>query len=191
MALTAGVIVAIILSAVIFFFAVGIHRRQQLLNLKRSEYLVAKRDNAAHWKRFETCQIEIDRCSSDVKMRTRDLHVMILEMDKKRNEIREILDILREENDRADLEMDRELTKIVERRKLILRTHWKELNGVKTLFIQKMKEISQLRGGISSVLARKDDEYLKWTRTKMQMERLKREFEAVSRSSIFSFSRKQ
>lgn len=191
MALTAGVIVALVLSVIVFFFAVGIHRRQQLLNLKRSEYLVVKRDNAVHWKRFETCQIEIDRCKSDVKMRTRDLNVMILDMDKKRNEIREVLNILREENDRADLEMDRDLTKIVERRKMILRTHWKEMNGLKTLFIQKMKEVSQLRGGIASVTTRKDDEYLKWTRTKMQMERLKREFEAVSRSSIFSFSRKQ
>jgi hypothetical protein len=191
MALTAGVIVALVLSVVIFFIAVGIHRRQQLLNLKRSEYLVAKRDNAAHWKRFETCQVEIDRCKSDVKMRSRDLHVMILEMDKKRNEIREILNILREESERADLEMDRELAKIVERRKMILRTHWKEMNGIKTLFIQKMKEISQFRAGIANVLSRKDDEYVKWNKTKMQMERLKREFEAVSRSSIFSFSRKQ
>jgi len=190
MAITAGVVFALVISILILVFAVAFHRRQLILNQKRAEYLTIKRDNASHWKRFETCQVEIDRYKSDVKLRSRDLHVMIVEMDKKRHEIRDVLEILREENDQADNEMDRELTKIVERRKGILRGHWKELNGMKTLFIQKMGDVSQLKSGIDSVLLRKDDEYQKWAKTKVQMERLKNEFDAVSRSSIFSFSGK-
>ncbi|MCE5272851.1 hypothetical protein LLH00_16350 [bacterium] len=190
MAITAGVVFALVISITILIFAMAFHRRQIILNQKRAEYLTVKRDNAAHWKRFETCQVEIDRYKADVKLRSRDLNVMIVEMDKKRHEIRDVLEILRDENDQAENDMDRELTKILERRKGILRGHWKELNGMKTLFIQKMADVSQLKSGIDSVVVRKDDEYQKWAKTKIKMDRLKNEFEAVSRSSLFSLSGK-
>lgn len=185
---TAGVIAALLLSLLILFYAISVHRRQQLLNRKRAEYMAVKKENAAHWKRFESSQIEIDRQKADIKARTRDLNVMILDMDHKRKEIREVLDILKEESDRMDSRVDQDISKIVERRKQILRTHWKETNGLKTLFIQKMQEVGQLRAGIDNTLSRKDSEYIKWTQTKLQMARLKHEFETISRSSILNYS---
>ena len=190
MFITAGVIAALVLSLVIFFFAVTVHRRQQMLSQKRAEYVAVKRDNASHWKRFETSQVEIDRLKADVKARVRDLNVMILDMDGKRKEIREVLEILKEENDNMDNRMDHDLSKIVERRKQILKAHWKEMNGLKTLYIQKMQEVAAMRGGMNGLLSKKDSEYVKWNKTKLQMERLKREFDSISRSSIMSFSKK-
>lgn len=189
--LLSAVIAAIIISMVILFYAVTVHRRQQLLNEKRAEYLSVKRDNSNHWKRFESSQVEVDHLRVDINARTRDLNMIFVDMERKRKEVREVLEILKDENDRVNSQMDRELSKIVDRRKQILRTHWKEMNGLKTIYIQKMQEVGQLHEGVENILSRKDAEYEKWDHTRLRMAHLKHEFEIISRSSFLSFARRE
>jgi hypothetical protein len=189
MYVTGGIVIALIFSTVVLLLAVKVYRRQQMLDQKRAEYLSFKKMNTAHWKRFETCQVEIDRIKADGKVKSREISLLIVEMDRKRREIREILEILKDESDHMDGAMDRDLLRIADRRKQILKAHWKELNGRKTAFLLKAQELQQCLGAVDGIIQRKDQEYAKWNETKLQLERLKQEFEQLSRSSVLSFLR--
>ncbi len=180
-------IAALAISLGVLGVAMIYFRHQRSLQEKKNQYQILHKECGAIWRRYESCQGDIDRMRANYTGRVREMNLLLGDVDAKRREIRDVLEILKEESRRVDLEMDRDLLRIIERRKGILQRAWNEYDGKKAAYLGKLQLAHQSQEGMSSINLRRDQEYQRWSQVKLRMERAKREYEALARRSVFSF----
>ncbi|HUU26170.1 MAG TPA: hypothetical protein VM123_00020 [archaeon] len=190
MYLTILFLVILILALVALAVAMAYYRRQRMLDEKKVHYLGLRKENGNHWRRFESYQADIDRIRSDYNARLREIAILLGEIEQKRKEVRDVLGILKEEVRQKDDSMDRDLGKIIDRRKDIYRKLWSEFNGKKALYLSKLRQAKQSQVAIQNTNVKKDQEYQRWNETKILMERVKKEYESLLRNPLFSFMKK-
>jgi len=170
--------------------AMAIYRHQRMLAEKKAPYLAARKQGDSSKDRFESSQAEITRLRTDYNNILAEMTLLQTEIKEKRKEIKEILDILKEETSHLDEEMNQEFVKIVERRKELLKANWKLFNGKKTAYLEKLKQAQKDKDSMNKVMKKKDEAFRKWTEANVQMKRIAEEYEVLKKSSLFSF-RKQ
>jgi len=185
-----GLLVLLVGSLGLLMVAMAIYRHQRMLAEKKAQYLAARKQSDSYRARFESSQAEITRLRTDYNNILAEMTLLQTEMKEKRKEIKEILDILKEETSHLDEEMNQEFVKIVERRKEILKANWKLLNGEKNAYLEKLKQAQKDKDSMNKVMKKKDEAFRKWTEANVQMKRIAEEYEVLKKSSLFSF-RKQ
>ncbi|MFH1069094.1 MAG: hypothetical protein V1794_05670 [Candidatus Glassbacteria bacterium] len=191
MTLGLALIAAILICLAIFGLAIMTFRHQRLLQEKKGMYLNAHKERSLHYRRYTTCQADLERLRVSFNNRLRELGHLKVEIQAKKKEIQDILDILREESKQVDEEMEKDLTRIIERRKGMILNHWKELNGKKALYLGKLKEAQTDKGSRQSLMEKKESEFQMLSRMNSELARLKSEYERIVRRPIFSFGSKK
>jgi hypothetical protein len=166
-----------------------LHRR--LLEEKKAAYLNVRKERGFHYRRFTTCQADLERLRVSFNSRLREVNHLKNEIEGKKKEIQDILDILREEFKQVDNEMDKDLTRIIGRRKGMIVNHWKELNGKKTLYLEKLKESQVDKLSRQKLIETKESEYQMLSQLNSELARLKAEYARIARRSILSFVTKK
>jgi cell division protein FtsL len=183
-------LLVIIISLVIIGLAMAYYHRQRILQEKKIRYLNVKKENSAHWRRYESYQADIDRLRSNYNTRLREMALFKIDIDAKKKEIKEILEILKEETKHVDSVMDRDLVRIIDRRKDILKKLWTEQDGKKAAYLEKLQLARQNQVSVDIIGAKREQEYKLWDETKFLLERLKKEYDLISKRSFFPFGMK-
>jgi hypothetical protein len=179
-----------IFSLVIIGLAMAYYHRQRILQEKKIRYLNVKKENSAHWRRYESYQADIDRLRSNYNTRLREMALFKIDIDAKKKEIKEILEILKEETKHVDSVMDRDLVRIIDRRKDILKKLWTEQDGKKAAYLEKLQLAKQNQVSVDIIGSKTEQEYQLWNQTKFLLERIKKEYDLLSKRSFFHFEKR-
>jgi len=83
--------------------------------------------------------------------------------------------------------MERDLSRIIVRRKGMIENLWVGMNGKKTLWLEKLKQARADRGAQNDLIDKKDREFQLLTQLNDELGKLKREYDNILRRSILSF----
>jgi hypothetical protein len=191
MSMTMMFVVALLILASILVIAIMVFRHQRALQEKKASYLRCRKEQGFHHRRYTTFQADLDRLRVSYNSRLRDLMLLGSEIEKSKDEIREILDILREESGGVDEEMEQDLSRIILRRKGMIENLWTAMNGKKVLWLDKLKKAREDRKAQNDLIDKKDKEFKLLTELNNELGKLKREYEEISRSSVFSMTREK
>lgn len=191
--MSAGImlLLVLILSLGFLFVAIMVIRHQRMLAEKKSRYLSCMKERDYHQRRYKACQVDIDKLRGSYNNLMRDLNLLLIEMEKKRNEIKDILEILKEESRDADKQMEQDLTRIIERRKGMLKDNWQEFNGQKTIYLEKLKQAVSDKQSMSRYIMTKEEEFRKWSKLETILQQFKKEYEQMMRNPIIPFGKKK
>ena len=184
-------LLVLILSLGFLFVAIMIIRHQRMLAEKKSRYLSCMKERDYHQRRYKACQVDIDKLRGSYNSLMRDLNLLLIEMGKKRNEIMDILEILKEESRDIDEHMEQDLTRIIERRKGMLKNNWQEFNGQKTIYLEKLKQAVSDKQSMSRYIMTKEEEFRKWSKLETILQQFKKEYEQMMRNPIIPFGKKK
>jgi len=177
----------LVISAAVLFFAILVIRHQRMLSEKKSQYLSCMKQRDFHQRRYKACQVDIEKLRISHNSLLGDLNQLLIEMEQKRTGIGEVLEILREEPKGLDGQMDRDITRIIERRKSLLKNDWQKFNGLKVSCLEKLRKMISERQAINGVIMKKENEFEKWNQLEARVQQLKKEYEQIKRSSIIPF----
>lgn len=180
-----------ILSLGVLFIAILVIRRQRMLAEKKAQYLACMKQRDYHQRRFKACQVDIEKLRVSYNSLLRDLNLLLIEMGKKKKEIKEILEVLKEESKGVDGQVEQDLTRIIERRKDMLKKDWQEFNGKKTSYLEKLKQAISDRQSMNGYIMRKEEEFRKWSKLEDYLKQLKKEYARMVRNPIIPFGRKK
>ncbi len=180
-----------ILSLGVLFVAILVIRRQRMLAEKKSQYLACMKQRDYHQRRFKACQVDIEKLRASYNSLLRDLNLLLIEMGKKKKEIKEILEVLKEESKGVDGQVEQDLTRIIERRKGMLKKDWQEFNGKKTSYLEKLKQAISDRQSMNGYIMRKEEEFKKWSELEARLQQLKKEYARMVRNPIIPFGKKK
>ncbi len=183
--------VALLICLAIMVVAVLVFRHQRMLQEKKAAYQKCSKERVFHHRRYTTLQADLDRLRVSYNNRIRELMLMNSEMEKLKTEIREILEILRDESKSVDQEMEQDLSRIIERRKGMMETRWREINGKKQLWMERIKKAKADRKSQNDLIDKKDREFQLLAQFNNELLKLKSEYEELARSSILSFGKDQ
>jgi len=183
--------VALLICLGIMVVAVLVFRHQRMIQEKKAAYQKCSKERTFHHRRYTTLQADLDRLRVSYNNRIRELMLMDKEIEGLKGEIREILEILRDESKSVDQEMEQDLSRIIERRKGMTENLWNEINGKKLLWMDKIKQAKTDRNSQSGLIEKKEREYKLLAQYNNELTKLKQEFEELSRSSILSLGKKQ
>lgn len=191
--MSAGImlLLVLILSLGFLFFSILIIRHQRMIAEKKSRYLNCMKERDYHQRRYKACQVDIDKLRGSYNSLMRDLNLLLIEMEKKRNEIMDILEILKEESRDIDEHMEQDLTRIIERRKGMLKDNWQEFNGQKTIYLKKLKQAVSDKQSMSKYIMTKEEEFRKWSKLETSLQQFKKEYEQMMRNPIIPFGKKK
>ena len=116
-----------------------------------------------------------------------DIIFLSKEIETKKKVITEIIEILREEIKQIEEHTDGISTKIIERRKGMINKYWQELNGVKTAYLEKLKEVQTDKFSMESLIAKKDEEFRIYSEILSEVENLKSKYESMLRKPVSPF----
>jgi len=184
-------LLVLILSLGFLFIAILVIRHQRMLAEKKSRYLSCMKERDYHQRRYKACQVDIDKLRGSYNSLMRDLNLLLIEMEKKRNEIMDILEILKEESRDIDEHMEQDLTRIIERRKGMLKNNWQEFNGQKTIYLEKLKQAVSDKQSMSKYIMTKEEEFRKWSKLETSLQQFKKEYEQMMRNPIIPFGKKK
>lgn len=180
-----------ILSLGVLFIAILVIRRQRMLAEKKSQYLNCMKQRDYHQRRFKACQVDIEKLRASYNSLLRDLNLLLIEMGKKKKEIKEILEVLKEESKGVDGQVEQDLARIIERRKGMLKKDWQEFNGKKTFYLEKLKQAISDRQSMNGYIMRKEEEFKKWSKLEAYLQQLKKEYGRMVRNPIIPFGKKK
>jgi hypothetical protein len=183
--------VALLICLGILAVAVLVFRHQRMLQEKKAAYQKCSKERVFHHRRYTTLQVDLDRLRVSYNNRIRELMLMNTEMEKLKGEIREILEILRDESKSVDQEMEQDLSRIIERRKGMIENLWKEINGKKMLWMDRVKQARTDRKSQNGLIEKKDREFQLMAQFNDELVKLKHEYDELARSSILSIGKKQ
>ncbi len=191
--MSAGImlLLVLILSLAFLFITILIIRHQRMLAEKKARYFSCMKQRDYHQRRYKACQVDIDKLRGSYNSLMRDLNLLLIEMGKKRDEIMDILEILKEESRDVDEHMEQDLTRIIERRKGMLKNNWQEFNGQKTIYLKKLKQAVSDKQSMSKYIMAKEEEFRKWSRLETSLQQFKKEYEQMMRNPIIPFGRKK
>ncbi len=181
--------VALLISGLTLLAAILIFRRQRMLQEKKAAYMRCNKERGVRHRRYTTLQADLDRLRASYNSRVRELMQLNREMEKLRNKIKEILGILRDESKSVDQEMDLDLNRIIIRRKGMIEKLWKEINGKKVLWMEKVKQAKSDRKSQNGLIDKKDREFQLLTQLSTELSRLKQDYDQLTQSSILSFGK--
>ncbi len=191
--MSAGImlLLVLILSLAFLFITILIIRHQRMLAEKKSRYLSCMKERDYHQRRYKACQVDIDKLRGSYNSLMRDLNLLLIEMGKKRDEIMDILEILKEESRDVDKHMEQDLTRIIERRKGMLKNNWQEFNGQKTIYLKKLRQAVSDKQSMSKYIMAKEEEFRKWSKLETILQQFKKEYEQMMRNPIIPFGKKK
>ncbi|MBW7997680.1 MAG: hypothetical protein FVQ81_14120 [Candidatus Glassbacteria bacterium] len=180
---------ALLISVMVLVGAILIFRHQRKVQEAKAAYQKCSRERGFHYRRYTTFQAELEKLRVSYNSRVRDLLLLNGEMGTVRDQIREILGILRDECKGVDKEMESDLGRIILRRKEMIENLWGELNGKKALWMEKLKKAKSDRQNQNSLIDKKDSEFKLLTQLNKQLSKLKRDYDQIASSSIVSFGK--
>ncbi|MEA2064176.1 MAG: hypothetical protein U9P14_10790 [Gemmatimonadota bacterium] len=178
----------IIIACFVLFAALQAYRRQRLLDQKKAQYLNFKKKGSYHWSRFMKIKADIERTIDKCKMKRNELSLLLLEIADGNEEVRQVLEILKEEIKSNKEETDYDVGRIIDRRKKLLRNRWKDLNGKRTSYQDRRKELQILILSIDEEKREKEREYTRWNETKIILENVKNEYDRIRNQPFFLFA---
>ncbi len=187
MSIVISCLLTLIVAMVVLFIAISIARRRQILEEKKAQYLNCKKKQNFHYSRYQSYQKDIERLRSDHNSKLEDIIFLSKEIETKKKVITEIIEILREEIKQIEKHTDGISTKIIERRKGMINKYWQELNGVKTAYLEKLKEVQTDKFSMESLIAKKDEEFRIYSEIQSEVENLKGEYESMLRKLVSPF----
>ena len=189
MSMTMMFLIALLIAIFILVIAILVFRHQRALQEKKAMYLRCRKEQGFHHRRYTTFQADLDRLRVAYNSRLRDLMLLGSDIEKAKDEIREILNILREESKMIDEEMKQDLSRIIMRRKGMIENLWTVMNGKKMLWLEKLKKAREDCRTQNDLIDKKEREFKMLNDLNNELGRLKREYESISRSSVFALSR--
>ena len=187
MTLATSVLIVFMVALIILFLALTVYRHQRRLEQKKAEYMAVKKETATHWMHYEKTQINIDRIKGKNREKQNEMGLMQLDIQRNRKEVSEIMEILKEEIKNADEEMDQDLSRIISRRKAMLKKSWSNCNLKKRKYIDDLNMIRKLNESQLEENKKKDVLYNRWKSSKEVMEKIKRDYELLVTSSALPF----
>jgi len=189
LALTLGLM--LVFSLAVLFVAVNMYRRQRMLQEKKIEYRIFQRKNSLHWSLFRRAQANIEHTKTLCKNKESEMIALLQEVKLDQKEIKDTLEILKKEIIQEGKGIEGELERIIERRKAIIKERWTSMNGKKTAFLERRKELQDLMASVERKKLLKDQEYARWSETKEKMARIKKEYEQISKKPFPSLDKKK
>ena len=183
--------VALLIAVATLVVAILVFRHQRMLQEKKATYLKCSKEHGFHNRRYKTLQVDLERLRSSYNSRIRELMQMNMEMEQLRKEIKEILEILRDESKSVDQEMEQDLSRIIQRRKGMIKKLWWEINGKKTLWMDKIRQAKADRKSQNDLIEKKDREFQLITQLNKELARLKHEYERLAQSSMIYIGKRQ
>ena len=185
-----AVVAVLILSTAVLFVAIMLfHHQRQVAQIKATFINCKKQRNFFH-QRYLAYQADLDRLRVSYNNMMKELLHIKSEMIDDKNEVKNILEILKEETKGVDDQMSQELSRIIDRRKSIVKQQWQEFNGKKALLIDKMNQALAEKASEESLIQKKDDAFVKLTEMNGILTRIKKDYERIVRSPIISFGEK-
>jgi len=185
-----AIVAVFILSMAVLVVAIMLFRHQRQVAEIKATFLNSKKQRNFFHQRYLTYQADLDRLRVSYNSMMKELVHIKSEMTDCKNGIKEILEILKEETRGVDDQMSQELSRIIDRRKSIVRQQWQEFNGKKALLLEKMDLALTEKASEESLIQKKDDAFAKLTEMNAILSRIKKEYERVVRSPIISFGKK-
>jgi len=177
----------LVVASVAIFVAALIINQQRKLKEKKMQFISCSKKRDFHNSRYQGYQKEIERLRSDYNKKLTDLAFLSKEIISKKQVITEILEILREETGPIDYQVDHDSTKIIDRRKGMIKKYWQELDGGKTLYLEKLKRVLSDQVSLKRLKEKKDDEFEKLNQLQSQLENLKDEYLHMARNPVLPF----
>ena len=181
----------LIVSLGILAIAILFFRQQRILAEKKAQYVSCLKERDFHQRRYKACQVDIDKLRANHNSLMRELNHLLTEMGEKRSELANVLEILKEESKSIDDQMNQDLSRIVQRRKTMLKDDWQALNGQKASYLEKVKKVISDRQSMSAYIAKKEEEFKKWKEFETVLQMLKKQYEQLKRNPIIPFGRKK
>ena len=178
--------VLVIASAAIFA-AFLIINQQRRLKEKKMQFIACSKKRDFHHNRCQGYQKEIDRLRLNYNKKLADIAFLSQEISDKKKVITEVLDILREETRPTDYQIEHDSTNITDRRKEMIKKYWQELDGGKTLYLEKLKRILSDQVSLKRLKEKKDDEFKILNQLQSQVENLKEEYLCMERNPVLPF----
>ena len=182
-------VVALLVSVMTLIGAVLVFRHQRRLQEKKAAYVRCTKERGYHHRRYTVLQADLERLRVSFNSRIRDLMQMNTEMEQIKGEVKEILEILRDESKAVDHEMELDLSRIIKRRKGMIMKLWREIDSKKTLWMEKNKQAKAERESQNNLIQQKDKAFKSFTQLSHELARLKQEYERLASSSIVSFGK--
>jgi len=177
----------LILALVVLFIAFFIIQHQRMLKEKKVQYLSCKKKQKFHHNRYQFYQKDIERLRSDYNKKLKDIIFLSKEISNKKKLILEVLEILREEVKQVDNQMDHDSDRIIHRRKNMIKNYWVELNGIKTAYLEKLKQVQSNQVSLERLKENKDDEFKIFAEIKSELEQLEDEYVRMLRNPVLPF----
>jgi len=185
-----ALVAILILSMAVLFVAIMLFRHQRQVAEIKATFLNSKKQRNFFHQRYLTYQADLDRLRVSYNSMMKELLHIKSEMIDNKNEIKVILEILKEETRGVDDQMSQELSRIIDRRKGIVKRQWLEFNGRKALLIEKMNLALAEKASEESLIQKKDEAFAKLTEMNAILGRIKKDYERIVRSPIISFGKK-
>ena len=185
-----ALVAILILSMAVLFVAIMLFRHQRQVAEIKATFLNSKKQRNFFHQRYLTYQADLDRLRVSYNSMMKELLHIKSEMIDNKNEIKVILEILKEETRGVDDQMSQELSRIIDRRKGIVKRQWLEFNGRKALLIEKMNLALAEKASEESLIQKKDEAFAKLTEMNVILGRIKKDYERIVRSPIISFGKK-
>ena len=177
----------LIFALFVLFVAILIINHQRMLKEKKMQYLSCQEKKHFHQSRYQSYQKDTDRLRSDYNNKLRDIILLSEEIGNKKKVITEVLEILRKEVNQIDHQMDRDSDKIIDRRKNMIKNYWQELNGIKTAYLEKVKQAQSDQVSLERLKVKKDDEFKKFIEMKSELEKIEDEYVQLMRNPVLPF----
>lgn len=174
-----------IIALMVLFAFIKISHRQQMLNEKKARYGNFIKKRKFHFNRYQAYQKDIERLNSVLNEKFKDMTLLSMEIEDRKKIIKEILDILREEDNKIEEQTDPSFIKIVDRRKSMFKEQWEELNGDKTAYLEKYKQVQADMVPIENLKSKKNNEFRVYSEMRSEEERLKGEYENILQKPVF------
>ena len=177
----------LVVASVAISIAALIINQQRKLKEKKMQYLSCSKKRDFHQNRYQGYQKEIERLKSNYNKKLADISFLSEEISNKKQVIKEVLEILREETRPTDYQMEHDSSNITDRRKGMIKKYWQELDGRKALYLEKLNRVLSDQLSLKKLKVKKDDEFQKFSQLQSQVENLKEEYLRLARNPVLPF----
>jgi hypothetical protein len=174
-----GIGAVLFISLGILAIAAVIMRQQKALQEKQAQYLFYKKRFQLHQSQYNRLKKEVDKQKISFAIRLKEQDGLIAGLKDRKSYVRQMTALIRKELEDAEESVNQELPKMIQRRKLLVRKNWGELNVLKTVFNRKLAETRAEEQTLAQLIANRDRELKLLRGSEYKFSTAKQEYEKL------------
>ena len=166
---------------------VRLYRFEQTIVEKKMDWEKSKKQRDLHFNRYQQHLKEIEHVRSQYFGKLEEMDLIMKDVEFKKEALKPIFEIVAKEDKQFDGISDPTVLKIVDRRKQMVKKHWKSMDRKKLEYLGKQTEALAYLTPVQELELVKNKEFKQFLDTRSVEKRLKREYDRMMEKPIFLF----